>query len=105
MKDEIAEFKNDVVDKAKREYSELTSFLQRERDEVRVKMHLANVDAQEQWHKVEAKWDAFQSRAAVVAKVTEQSAKEVGEATQLVGEELKEAYRRIRDTLDAMKRK
>ena len=105
MKDEIAEFKNDVVDKAKQEYSELTSFLHRERDEVRVKMHLANVDAQEKWHKVEAKWETFQSRAAVVAKVTEQSAKEVGEATQLVGEELKEAYRRIRDTLDVMKRR
>ncbi len=104
MKDDIAEFKNEVIDKVKQEYSELTRFLQRERDEVRVKMHLANVDAQDQWHKVEAKWESFRSRAAVVAKVTEQSAKEVGEATQLVGEELKDAYRRIRDTLDAMKR-
>lgn len=105
MKDEIAEFKDDVVEKAKQEYSELTRFLKRERDEVRVKMHLANADAQDQWHKVEAKWETFQSRASAVTKVTEQSAKEVGEATQLVGEEIKEAYRRIRDTLDAMKRK
>ncbi len=104
MKDELGEFKNDIVEKAKKEYSELSNFLQRERDEVRVRMHLANADVQDQWHKVEASWEKFQSRAAVVAKVTEQSAQEVGEATQLVGEELKEAYRRVRDTLDAMKR-
>ena len=104
MQDEIAEFKNDVVEKVKEEYSELTSFLKRERDEVRVRTHLANADVQDQWHKVEAKWETFQSRASVVAKVTEESAKEVREATQLVGEELKEAYRRIRDTLDATKR-
>lgn len=105
MKDEIGEFKNEVVEKAKREYADLTNFLERERDEVKVRMHLANADAQDQWHKLEAKWESFQSRAAVVAKVTEQSAHEVGEATQLVGEELKEAYHRIRNTLDAMKRK
>lgn len=105
MKDEIAEFKDNVVDKVKQEYSELTSFLKRERDEVRVKTHLANADVQDQWHKVEAKWKTFQSRASTVGKVTEESAKEVGEATQLVGEEIKEAYRRIRDALDATKRK
>ncbi len=105
MKDEIDKFKSEVVEKAKKEYSELTNFLQRERDEVKVRMHLANADAKDQWHKVEANWEKFQSRASVVAKVTEQSAKEVGEATQLVGAELKDGYRRIRDTLDAMKRK
>ncbi|MGI9285472.1 MAG: hypothetical protein ACR2P1_08780 [Pseudomonadales bacterium] len=105
MKDEIAEFKNEVVEKVKEEYSELASFLKRERDEVKVRTHLANADVQDQWRKVEAKWETFQSRASVVGKVTEESAKEVGEATKLVGAEIKEAYRRIRDTVDATKRK
>lgn len=55
MQDEIVDIKNNVVEKVKREYSEFTSFLKRERDELKVRLHLANADAQDQWHKVEAR--------------------------------------------------
>lgn len=103
MQDESTDLKHDIAEKVKEEYAELISFLKRERDEVKVKAHLANAEVQDQWQKVEAKWEAFQSRAAVVAKVTEDSAKDVREATKLVGDEIKDAYRRIRDTLDATK--
>ena len=103
MKDEIVDFKNSVGEKVKREYIELGELLKRERDELKLSMHLANADVHDQWHRVEAEWERFQSRASVIAKVTEESAVEIGTATKLVGEEIKESYRRIRETLNAMK--
>ena len=103
MKDEIVEFKNSVGEKVEREYSELGELLKRERDELKLSMHLANADVHDQWQRVEAKWERFQSRASVVATITEESAVEIGAATKLVGEEKKESYRRIRQTLNALK--
>lgn len=105
MQGESAEPKHEIVEKVNEESAELISFLKRERDEIKVRAQLANTEVQDQWQKVEAKWNAIQSRASVVAKVTEDSAKDVREATTLVGDEIKEAYCRIRDTLDATKRR
>ena len=70
MKDEIMKFKDNVSKKTRQEYSELAELLKRERDELKLTMHLANADVRDQWHRVEAKWERFQSRASVVAKIT-----------------------------------
>ena len=99
MKEEISETTGNLVQQAKHEYQELTELLQRERDELRVRVHLANADAQDQWKKIEDKWHHFQSRASVVAQASDDSAKEVAAATRLVGDEIKDAYRKIRSTL------
>jgi hypothetical protein len=99
MKEEAKDVKDQLVHGVKEEYGELVEFLARERDELRVSMHLASADAQDQWREVEKKLEHLESRVAAVGKVTEVSAKEVGAATKLLGEEIKDAYKRIRNSL------
>ncbi len=60
------------------------------RDEARVKAHLGTMELQDEWHKLEAKWENFEARAKL-----DRSARDVGAALDLLGAELKAAYERI----------
>ncbi len=99
MNNEVKEMGNDAVERIKKEYRDSVDFLRRERDEIKLKIHLGNAEIRDQWDEVEKKWEHFQARAEIVGRITKDSAKEVGEASKIVGEELKNSYRRIRDSL------
>ncbi len=68
--------------------------LKRLRDEVRVKMHLASMDARAEWDRLETKWKDFSARA-------ELSKTGVGldSALRSLGDELTEGYRRVRNAV------
>lgn len=78
---------------------QLLQELQRKRDELRVKIHLAGAEAREEWEKAEKKWERLRSRLAVVGEAAEETGDDVGEALEQLGEELRKGYRRIRDLL------
>lgn len=99
MKQSTKEMGNEAVERIKKEYRDSVDFLRRERDEIKLKIHLGNAEIRDQWEEVEKKWEHFQARADVVGKISKDSAKDVGEASKLVGEELKNTYRKIRDSL------
>ncbi len=99
MSNEAKEFGEQALERMKKEYRDTADFLRRERDELKVRMHLASADARDQWEKLENQWGHFQSKAEHLGKATGESAHEIGEASKLVGEELKEGYRRIRNSL------
>lgn len=84
-----------IIEKSEKIYKELKA----ERDSIKVQLHLLNMDAKEEWGELEKKYKKFKVKASTVADVTEESAGEVLEAVKLVGEELSEGYRRIRDSL------
>ncbi|RKZ63887.1 MAG: hypothetical protein DRQ44_09695 [Gammaproteobacteria bacterium] len=73
--------------------------LQTERGSIQVQLHLLNMDAKDEWNELEKKYQKFKIKASAVAEVTADSAGEVGEAIKLVGEELQEGYKRIRDSI------
>jgi len=73
--------------------------LKKERDDVKLQLHLLNMDAKEEWNELENKYEAFKAKASIVTDVAEDSAGEVAEALKLVGEELREGYRRIRRSM------
>ena len=77
--------------------------LQTERGNIEVKLHLLNMDAKEEWDELEKKYEKFKTKASAsasaVADVTVDSASDVAEALKLVGEELREGYKRIRDSM------
>ena len=70
-----------------------------ERDDLKVQLHLLNMEAKEEWNELESKYETFKAKASVVADAAEDSAGEVIEALKLVGEELREGYKRIRRSM------
>lgn len=68
--------------------------LEQLRDEIKLKMHLASLDAKEEWGSLEKKWDDFNARAKV-----SQAGEDIGGAASLLGDELKQAFRRFKDAL------
>lgn len=68
--------------------------LNRIRDEIKLKIHLGSKELQDEWVEVEKRWSAFESKAEL-----DKSAKNVGDALQILGAELKDAYHRIKKAL------
>ena len=68
---------------------ELLEDLKQERDELRVRVHLAKLEANEEWQDLEDKWETLQSKAKAVAKATTDSAEDVGEAVKGLGKEIR----------------
>lgn len=64
------------------------------RDELALKVHLATMDAKDEWQELEQKWSDFESK----AKLSE-TGEGVERALSQLGEELKAGYERIRKAL------
>ena len=84
-----------IIEKSEKIFKEL----QAERGNIEVQLHLLNMDAKEEWNELEKKYEKFKTNASTIADVTADSAGEVAEAIKLVGEELREGYKRIRDSM------
>ena len=82
-----------------KKYEEIAKELHTERDNIKVQLHLLNMDAKEQWNKLEKKHEQFKTKASTIKDVTEDSAGEVAEALKLVTEELREGYKRIKNAM------
>ena len=76
------------------EFDDLVDDLKQKRDELRVKIHLASKEAQEEWEELEEKMKEFSSRAEL-GKTSEG----IGDALGKVGEELKLGYQRVRNAI------
>ena len=66
----------------------------RTRDEIALKVHLGSRELQDEWERLEQRWNDFEAKAQL-----ERSAKDVGAAAEILGSELKGAYARIRKAL------
>ena len=73
---------------------DLNRDLKKLRDELSLRMHLASMEAKQEWNELETKWQKFSSRAKL-----EDSAEGVGNALELLGEELKKGYKRLKVAL------
>lgn len=71
-------------------FDKIVADLKALRDQARVKAHLGAMEAQDEWQKLESKWENFEARAKL-----DRSARDVGAALDLLGAELKAAYERI----------
>ena len=81
--------------------NELWEELKTQRDELRVRLHLAKADLKDEWKNVEEKLEAAQDKFEEVLQGTEATAKEVQGVLRIIGEEISQAYGRIRDRLDS----
>ena len=69
------------------------------RDELRVRMHLGKLDAQDQWEQIEKQWQHVESKLKLSGEAGREIAEDIGEATSLAVEELKEGYAKLRKLL------
>jgi hypothetical protein len=75
---------------------ELIESLERVRDEIKLKLHLAAADARDEWEELEKKLGQLRGKANRIGRVAEDAAEDVGEAVELLGKELKRGYERLR---------
>lgn len=76
------------------EYDDLVADLKQKRDELRLKIHLASKDAQDEWEDLEKKMQEFSSRAEF-----DKTGEGISDALDRFAEELKRGYKRIRDAI------
>jgi len=79
---------------------EIIANLKTERDELRVRMHLLKAEAKEEWDEMEKRWEHLESRMKRVGDAAADSGGEIAAAGKQLAEEIGNAYKRIRKTLD-----
>jgi len=71
---------------------ELLARVRREAQQLRVKVHLAKMEASDEWHELEKKLVALEAKAQELSGVTAEAAGDIGAAAKLLGEELRTAW-------------
>lgn len=82
--------------------------LRRERDELKLKLHLAGKEAQDRFEALERKWEAIENRAEPLTGAVkeagsaagEQARKLTGAALDLAAKEIRGGYQKLRSLLD-----
>lgn len=68
------------------------------RDELKLKMHLAKAEAKDEWEKAEAKWEKLRAEFPKIDESADDLIDSLSEGTKRLANEIRQAYRRIRDT-------
>lgn len=77
------------------EFDKLVEKLKMERDEINLKMHLASMEAKEELKEADKKWDQVKAKASEIADDAVETSEDYIAKAKIVGDELKETYRRI----------
>ncbi|MCK5831912.1 MAG: hypothetical protein KAH20_16595 [Methylococcales bacterium] len=83
----------------KNEFDELSDALKQQRDEIQLQLHLASMDAKEEWEEAEKSWGGFIDSLGIITDETKETSDELIHATKVIGDELKETYKRITERL------
>lgn len=79
----------------KEDFEDLLDKLQTERDEINLKLHLASMEAKQEFEEAEKEWHRLKVKAAEIADESVETSEEFIAKAKIVGEELKDAYYRI----------
>jgi len=77
------------------EFDKLIEKLQVEREKINLKAHLASMDAKQEFEEAEKKWLKVKEKASKIADSAVDTSEEYISKAKIVGEELKETYKRI----------
>ena len=80
----------------KERLQKLMKQLEQERDELKVKFGLAKLEAREEWQELERKMDGLRARMKVVGDEAREASGDVGAAMDVVAEEIKDGFDRLR---------
>lgn len=74
---------------------EMLDELKEERDELRVRLHLAKLEGSEEWQKLEAKMAKLESRAKEIGDATVEASQDMGAAAKILAEEIRNGFKKI----------
>ena len=77
------------------EFDNLVEQLKSERDEIALKIHLASMEAKEEFECAEKNWTQLKIKLNELANESKETSEELITKAKIVGEELKETYSRI----------
>ena len=83
---------SELADRLKQELEHLETA----RDELRVNIHLAKMEAQERFEQAEKSWNELEGKVRLIQREAEKPLHEVAEAARLLAKEIGEAYKSIR---------
>lgn len=83
----------------KDELKRIRETVDRQRDEIRLQLHLARQDAKDEWDDLEEQWDRFRNTLEQILRDTEESSQETRQHALKMGDELKQHYERLRKKL------
>lgn len=81
------------------DFEKLFERLKTERDNLKLKLHLGSMEVREEFDEAEKKWQQLKSKAANVTDEAVETSEEYLDKAKVVGNELKEAYKRISERL------
>lgn len=87
------------VDDLRRELRSLYDDVRQQRDEMRVRIHLAGSEAKEVWEEMEKKWGNFEARSEQMLDEAKDAGGDIAEAAKLLGSEINQGYKRLRRLL------
>ncbi len=79
--------------------SNLIRDLKQERDEIALQIHLGKKEAQNQWADLQVKLMELEDRFDPVKDAVEETGEDVWDAMKLLGSEIKDGFRRVRDAI------
>lgn len=83
----------------KKEFEDLLENLQVQREKASLKIHLASMEAKDEFEEAEKKWGHLKAKASEIADETKETSEEFIAKAKIVGDELKDAYHRINKRL------
>ncbi|MBT8140392.1 MAG: hypothetical protein KJP25_11560 [Gammaproteobacteria bacterium] len=84
-----------ATDKLQEEYSHLVDKLREQRDELRVQIHLAGMEAHDEWEKLEQQWQQLQNKGRSAGGHVAETAALKEESLLELAHDIREGYRRI----------
>ena len=82
------------------EFNQLLEKLATERDEINLQLHLASMEAKEEFSHADEKWEQIKQKASEIADDSIETSDEVIKLAKIAGDELMEAYQRITKRLN-----
>lgn len=79
----------------KEDFESVLKKLQTERDEIKLKLHLASMEARQEFEEAEKEWSRLKVKAAEIGDESVETSEEFIANAKIVGEELKDTYHRI----------
>jgi SMC interacting uncharacterized protein involved in chromosome segregation len=86
---------NDMKDRI----DEMLDALKQERDELKVKLQLARMNAGDEWEKLEIQLEKLEAKANELGGVAADASQDIGAAAKLLGEEIAIGFKEIRKHL------
>jgi hypothetical protein len=87
------------MDDTREKLQEMMTRLETERDELKVKLGLAKLEAREEWQELEKKMDALRGRMKVLGGEAKEASGDIGTAAGQLADEIKDGFARLRQLM------